>query len=289
MMENVIEIKGLSKEYKGFKLEDVSFKVPQGFIMGLIGPNGAGKTTIIKLIMNLIRRSSGEIKVFGLDNLKYEPDIKSRIGFVYDVPCFHEDVRLEDIKSALAPFYEKWDDKLFSRLAEEFELPLRSIFKKLSHGMKMKFALSLALSHDADLILMDEPTAGLDPVFRLDLLERLAAIIQNERKSVLFSSHITSDLERIADYITFIHRGKIIFSTAKNEILEKWGVVKLGNDEFDASKVPGFRGFRRLEYSTEILTSDISSAKAKLGPDALYEKATLEDIMYFISKGDANA
>jgi ABC-2 type transport system ATP-binding protein len=289
MMDNAIEIRGLSKAYKGFTLDDVTFSVPQGYIMGLIGPNGAGKTTVIKLIMNLIRRTSGEVKVFGLDNLRDEPEIKARVGFVYDVPRFHEDLRLKDIASALAPFYEKWDQAEFLGLLDEFELAPKTVFRKLSHGMKMKFSLAVALSHDADLILMDEPTAGLDPVFRFELLERLRAIIQNERKTVLFSSHITSDLERVADFITFIHRGKIVFSAGKDEILESWGVVRAAGEGVRPEDVPGLRGYRQSDYSLDALTSDIASARSRFGEKAVCDRASLEDIMFFISKGEAHA
>ena len=188
--------------------------------MGLIGPNGAGKTTVVKLIMNLIRRDAGEVRVFGLDNLRHEPKIKARIGFVYDVPHCPEELRLETIASAVAAFYDKWDAARFMGLLEEFQLSPRQVFKKLSHGMKMKFSLAVALAHDADLILMDEPTAGLDPVFRFELLTKLRALIQDERKTVLFSSHITSDLERVADFVTFIHKGRVVFSAAKDEVRE---------------------------------------------------------------------
>jgi ABC-2 type transport system ATP-binding protein len=287
-MENTVEIRGLRKDYKGFSLEDVSFDVPQGYIMGLIGPNGAGKTTVIKLVMNLIRRRAGEIKVFGLDNLRHEPEVKSRIGFVYDAPRFPEDLRLKDIASALAPFYGKWDGRLFDSLAAEFELPLTKTFRKLSHGMKMKFSLAIALSHDADLVLMDEPTAGLDPQFRFELLERLQALIQNEQKTVLFSSHITTDLERVADHITFIHKGRIVFSSPKDEILEHWGIVKASVESFSPGEVPGLRGFRRTDYSAEALTSDLAGARSRFGGSVVYDKATLEDIMYFISKGNGH-
>jgi len=288
-MTNAIEINGLRKEYKGFTLEDVTFDVPQGYIMGLIGPNGAGKTTIIKLIMNLIRRDAGEVRVFGLDSRRHEPEIKSRIGFVYDVPRFPEDLRLRTIASALSAFYARWDDRRFRALLDEFQLSPRQVFKKLSHGMKMKFSLALALAHDADLILMDEPTAGLDPVFRFELLTKLRALIQDERKSVLFSSHITSDLERVADFVTFIHQGRIIFSAAKDEILESWGVVRAATDGLQPGDVPGARGFRRTEHTLEVLTADLDAARRSALPGAVFDKASLEDIMFFISKGNVNA
>jgi ABC-2 type transport system ATP-binding protein len=288
-MDNAVEIKGLRKEYKGFTLDNVTFDIPQGFIMGLIGPNGAGKTTVVKLIMNLIRRDAGEVRVLGMDNLRYEPEVKSRIGFVYDVPRFPEDLRLGTIASAVAAFYEKWDDKRFRDLLGEFRLPPRQVFKKLSHGMKMKFSLAIALAHDADLILMDEPTSGLDPVFRFELLTKLRALIQDEQKTVLFSSHITSDLERVADYVTFIHQGRVVFSAAKDEILDSWGVVRAAGDGLRPEDIPGARGFRRTEHSLEVLTSDLAAARRSPLSGTVFDKASLEDIMFFISKGNAHA
>jgi ABC-2 type transport system ATP-binding protein len=288
-MDNAIEIKGLRKEYKGFALDDVTFDVPRGYIMGLIGPNGAGKTTIVKLIMNLIRRDAGEIRVFGLDSVGHEPAVKARIGFVYDVPRFPEDLRLGTIASALAAFYDRWDGNRFRQLMEEFQLGPRQVFKKLSHGMKMKFSLALALAHDADLILMDEPTAGLDPVFRFELLNKLRAIIQDEGKTVLFSSHITTDLERVADFVTFVHKGRVVFSSAKDEVLETWGVVRAAGDALRPEDVPAARGFRRTEHSLEVLTSDIAAARGRIGAAAVCDKASLEDIMFFVSKGNAHA
>jgi len=288
-MDNAIEINGLRKKYKGFTLDGVTFAVPRGYIMGLIGPNGAGKTTIVKLIMNLVRRQSGEIRVFGLDNVRQEREIKSRVGFVYDVPRFPEDLRLETIASAVSAFYLRWDDTRFRGFLEEFGLQSRQVFKKLSHGMKMKFSLAIALAHNADLILMDEPTAGLDPVFRFELLTKLRALIQDEQKTVLFSSHITSDLERVADFITFIHKGRLVFSAAKDEILETWGVVRAGTDGLGAEDVPEARGFRRTEHSLEVLTSDLAAARRASLSGAVCDPASLEDIMFFISKGNAHA
>ncbi len=288
-MENILEIKNLRKHYKDFTLNDVSFNLPKGYIMGLIGPNGAGKTTVIKLIMNLIMRDGGEISLFGKDSITNEVEVKSHIGFVYDVPCFYEDISLKTIKSAIAPFYKKWDENCFMRLIEEFELPLKKKFKKLSQGMKTKFALALALSHDADLIIMDEPTSGLDPVFRRDFLEKLSELIQDGEKSVLFSTHITSDLERIADYITFINKGEVVFSNTKDEIMENWGVVR-GGEELLKSEMKGFfKGFRKSDFSVEGLTDNISALRKMTGEETVVEKATLEDIMFFISRGSVNA
>jgi len=283
MAEHALEVTGVRKVYKGFALQDVSFLLPRGYIMGLIGPNGAGKTTLIKLIMNLVRRQAGTIKVFGLDNRAAEAEVKARIGFVYDVPCFYEDVSLEDHRRAIAPFYRRWNDEQFHRLAREFDLPLRKKFKALSQGMQTKFALALALSHDADLLILDEPTSGLDPLFRRELLQRLSALMQNEKKSVLFSTHITADLERIADYITFIRDGAIVFSAAKDDILENWGIVK--GDETAAAAVDAAarKGVRRGTYGVEVLTSDAHAARRRLGAGAIVEKASLDEIMVLMS------
>ena len=288
-MENILEIRGLRKEYGNFRLEDVSFILPRGFIMGLIGPNGAGKTTIIKLILNLVRRDSGEIRVFGLDNLAGEIEIKNRIGFVHDTPYVHEHLTLANVRRTVAPFYPDWDDALFLKLAGEFQLPLRKRFSTFSRGMKMKAALAMALSHKADFLILDEPTSGLDPVFRRELLGRLSAFIQDEGKSILFSTHITSDLERIADFVTFLHDGKIVFSAPRDRILGTWAVVKGGNELLAPEHRSLFKGIRRGAYGIQALTADAEEARRRLGRDAVIETATLEDIMFYVSKGNGHA
>ena len=279
-MENVLEIRNLRKNYGDFQLEDVSFSLPEGYIMGLIGPNGAGKTTIIKLIMNLIMKNGGDIKVFGMDNIGNEVEVKSRIGFVYDNPNYYEHLNLKQLKSIIAPFYKDWDDKMFFELVDKFKLPLKKKLKKFSRGMLMKGALALALSHHADLIIMDEPTSGLDPVFRRELLDLLSELLQNEKKSILFSTHITSDLERIADFITLIINGNIIFSKSKEEVLENYALVKGGNDLLNEEAKKYFTGIRKSEFGFEALTGNITETKKKFGSDIVIDKASLEDIMY---------
>jgi ABC-2 type transport system ATP-binding protein len=288
-MDCALEIKGLRKEYRDFILKDASFSLPQGYIMGLVGPNGAGKTTIIKLILNLVRRNAGEVKVFGMDNLKHEAEIKSRIGFVHETPSFFEDISLKDIKAAVSLFYKKWDDKLFQSLISEFGLPTEKKYKKLSHGMKMKFSIALALAHDADLLIMDEPTSGLDPVFRRELLERLSGLMQNERTSILFSTHITSDLERTADYITLINDGDVVFSLPKDDVRDKWGIVKGGKELLAEPFGKLFRGIRETSFGVEALTSDISEARKVLNSAVVIERASIEDIMIFMDKGNSHA
>jgi ABC-2 type transport system ATP-binding protein len=296
-MENVIEIESLRKDYSAgmfmseltFQLKNISFAVPKGYITGLIGPNGAGKTTIIKLIMNLIRRNEGAIKVFGLDNITHEVEIKDRIGFVYDAPYFYEDQYLKTLLHALGPFYSGWNEKHCLALLDRFGLSPSKKFSSLSKGMKTKFALALALSHGADLIIMDEPTAGLDPVFRREFLEMLGEIIQSEEKSVLFSTHITSDLDRVADYAVFIEDGQHLCSLWKDEIQEKWGIVRAReNIMTDANKIL-FKGWRKHEYGFEGLTGDVTAVRKLVQSEIVIEKPTLEDIIFFLHKGHNNA
>jgi len=283
-MEHALEFDRIEKRYKGFTLEPASFVLPRGYIMGLIGPNGAGKTTLIKLALNLIRRQGGSVRVFGLDNLLHEKQIKTRIGFVPDEPRYHEDISLKYLKAATAPFYPTWNETRFSELVEAFALPLDKKFKKVSHGTKTKFALALALSHRPDLLILDEPTSGLDPAFRRELLGLLADLLQDERVSVLFSTHLTSDLERIADHITFIQNGRVVFSKPKDEILDTYVVVKGGREMLEAGSRALFDGVRLHEYGFEALTSRVDEVRRCLGETVTTERATLDDVMVLMER-----
>jgi ABC-2 type transport system ATP-binding protein len=288
MSDNALEIRGLGKTYAGFRLEDVSFSIPRGYVMGLIGPNGAGKTTILKLVMNLVTRGTGQVEVFGLDNLVHEVEVKSRIGFVYDEPCFPHDATALDLGWALGPFYPGWSETRYRSLLAEFGLPEKRKFKKLSNGMQMKLALAVALSHDADLILMDEPTAGLDLAFRHELLGHLQAILQDEGKSVLFSTHVTSDLERIADFITFVHEGRLVFSLPKDELRDGWGIARGNGTLLERLGGLPVRGVRRGPHAVEALVADAPAARERLGGDAVVDRATLEDVMVFMTRGESH-
>ncbi|MFC1556057.1 ABC transporter ATP-binding protein [candidate division KSB1 bacterium] len=286
-MENVLEIQDLGKNYDGFALKDVSFSLPEGYTMGLIGPNGAGKTTIIKLIMHLIMKKSGNIKVFGKDLVENEVEIKERIGFVYDTPNYYDHLNLKQIRRIISPFYKNWDDSVFYALVDKFELPLKKSLKKFSRGMVMKAAIAIALSHHADFIIMDEPTSGLDPVFRRELLDLFYELLQNEKKSILFSTHITSDLEKIADYITFINKGGVVFSMRKDDVFENFAIIKGDNKLLNEETKKFFSGIRTTEFGFEALTGNLSEVKNDLGSDIVVDKATLEDIMYFFNiRGD---
>lgn len=206
-MENVVELTNVSKKFKDFSVKKLNLEVKKGFITGFIGANGAGKSTTIKMMMNLLRPDAGEIKLFGLDYMKHEKTIKERIGFVYDGNVFFEGLNLKDIKRIVGPAYKRWDDSLFHQYLERFELPLNKPIKTFSKGMQMKASLAIALSHHAELIIMDEPTAGLDPIFRRELLDLLQELMVDGDRTIFFSTHITSDLDRIADYIALIQRG----------------------------------------------------------------------------------
>ncbi len=285
MTDSAISIRGLRKRYGRFLLRDIDLEVPTGFVTGLVGPNGAGKTTIIKLVMNLVRRDAGSIRVFGLDSLADEVAVKRRIGFVYDEAPFYLDVSLRDSARAIAPFYPAWDQARFEALAVRFGLRLAARFKTLSHGMKMKFALAVALAHDADLLIMDEPTAGLDLGFRRELLGELSAILSDERKTVLFSTHITADLERIADYVTLIHDGAVSFTLPKDDLRERWGVVRGEGAALDRLPLAIVRGRRARAHGAEALVDDVRAAREALGPRAIIDRATIDELVLFSASG----
>ncbi len=287
-MEYMLRVDDLRKDYAGFSLNGVSFLVPQGYIMGLIGPNGAGKTTIIKLIMGLVKAHGGEIRAFGMDAFRHGAEIRARVGFVCDEPRYHEDVALRDIVRAYSAFYGTWDDALFSSLTEEFELPLRKTFKTLSMGMRIKFSLAMAFAYHPDLLIMDEPTTGLDPVFRRILLGRLRNFIEDGRHSVLFSTHITSDLESVADMVTFIHEGRVVFSQTMEAVRENWAVVKGGEDLMEGPLRTLLTAPRRGEFGVEALTSQALQVRRIPTEGCVLERASLEDIMYYVKKEGSN-
>ena len=283
-MDKILEVKNLKKEYKDFSLENINFQLDRGYIMGFIGPNGSGKSTTIKLIMNLIKKDSGDIKIFGMDNIRHEKEVKEKIGFVYDENYFYDHVNIETMKKIIASFYKGW--KIFNKYLKTFDLDPKKKIKNLSKGMKMKFSLALALSHNAELIIMDEPTAGLDPVFRREILDILYDLIQDENKSVFFSTHITTDLEKIADYITFINKGKMFFSENKDEVMEKYALVKGGIDFLNEETKKYFLGINKNSFGFEGLTTSANIIKeiTKKG-ELIIEKPSLEDIMVYTVRG----
>lgn len=284
-MENVIELRNVSKSFKGFELKDVSISVKKGFVTGFIGENGAGKSTTIKLIMNLLQPDSGEITLFGLNYKQHEKEIKQRIGFVFDQNVFYENLTLLEMKSLIAPIYKNWDNAAFNHYVDMFELPLKQRLSTFSKGMMMKASLAVALSHHPELIIMDEPTSGLDPIFRRELLGVLRDIMQDGERTIFFSTHITTDLERIADYITFIHNGRHIFSKEYYSIQEDYAIVKGDLNLLDRDTEQEFVAIRKTNYGFEALTNNKKRVEKLFGDAVLLEKPTLEDIMLYTKKG----
>ena len=281
----MLELKNVCKDYQGFSIQNVNFKLPRGYIMGFIGANGSGKSTTIKMIMNLVKRNSGEIYIFGKDNHKHEKEVKQNIGFVYDENHYYEDLTCEQMKRIIAPFYKTWDEAQYQSYMERLQVPKNKKIKQLSKGMKMKYAIAMALSHHAELIIMDEPTAGLDPVVRSELLDILQEIVMEEEISVLFSTHITTDLEGIADYITFINEGEIVFTGEKDELLENYTIVKGSNDLLDKQGKELFIGLRKNKYGFEGLARDKQAVVDWFGQEVVLEKPTIDDIIVYTAKG----
>ena len=287
-MDNVLEIERLSKTLGNFHLHEVSFALPRGYVMGFIGPNGAGKTTTIKLVMNLMHRDSGEVRVFGLDNCSYGKEIKQRIGFVYDDSHYYQNLSILENRRTVARFYRGWDEKAFQRHLLDFGLPPDKKLKDLSRGMRTKFSLAIALSHGAELLIMDEPTSGLDPVFRSELLDILRQLMIEENKSVLFSTHITTDLERVADYICFINQGQIVLCQGKDEVLQGHVLVKGALNLLTSETEKMFIGMRKNQYGFEALTADSRSVRQFFGDTVLQDQAGLDDIMVYYVRGNKN-
>ncbi|HBN95374.1 MAG TPA: sodium ABC transporter ATP-binding protein [Firmicutes bacterium] len=283
-MGPILELRDVVKNFTGFKLNGISFTLEPGYIMGFIGANGSGKTTTIKLIMNLLHLDMGEIKVFGLDSRRHEQEVKQRIGFVYDDNHFYEELTIIQMTKVVAPFYKNWDWDTYNHYVHRFNLPEAKKIKTFSRGMKMKYALAVALAHKAELLIMDEPTSGLDPIVRSELLDILSEVIQDESCSILFSSHITSDLDRIADYVTLIHQGNIVFSTSKEELFERYSVIKGERSLLDSNLQPYLVGVRENQFGFEGLVVDRESVARLTGGKAVLERPTLEDIMLYCTR-----
>jgi len=286
MMENVIELQHVQKSFDGFQLKDFSMTVKKGFVTGFIGGNGVGKSTTIKLLMNLLQPDSGTISIFGLNYKDHEKEIKQRIGFVFDENVFYENVTLTEMKKVIKPAYVNWDDNLFDHYVKTFELPLNKKIKSFSKGMMMKASLTIALSHHAELIIMDEPTSGLDPIFRRELLDILRDLMQDGEKTIFFSTHITTDLDRIADYIMFIHKGEHVFTKEFYQVEEEYAIVKGGMELLDGDTEKEFIAIRKSAHGFVALSADKARIERIFGEMVLIEKATLEDIMFYTKKGD---
>lgn len=278
--ENAIEIKNITKKYDGFTLDNVSFTVPKGTIMGFIGQNGAGKTTTIRALLNIIGIDSGEIHLLGLNHIRDEYAIKERIAVVFDELPFHDSFTGEALSKMFSGLYGSWDKTEFFRLCEKLGLPMKKKLSKFSKGMKMKMQIATALSHNAELLIMDEATTGLDPIIRNEILDLFREYLMDGNRSILMSSHITSDLEKIADGVAFIDKGKILITGYKDEILGTHGVIKCTREEYAQIDPADFVSARLNDFGAEIMTADRRSAANKYS-GATIEKASLEEIMLF--------
>ncbi len=264
-MENVIEFRGVSKAFKAFSIEDLDLQIKQGYVTGFIGANGAGKSTIIKLIMNLLQPDKGEVSVFGLDYASHAKEIKERIGFVYDNNILYESLNLKDITRIVGPAYQNWNNNQFKAYIDQFELPMNKPIKKFSKGMQMKASLAIALSHDSELIIMDEPTAGLDPTFRRELLDIFQEVMVDEKRSIFFSTHITSDLDRFADYIVLVDKGEVLFNQSIDELQDQYALVKGSIDLLDRDTEANFIKIDRSQSGFQALTNDVEQVKEVFG------------------------
>jgi len=280
-MNNALELIGLRKAYPEFVLDDINLTLPAGSIMGLIGENGAGKSTTIKLILNLLRRDAGEITVLGKDSKKEEMAVKEQLGVVFDQACFPDSFRPRDVETVLKRLYRGWDSQEYSQYLDRFELPGNKTVKEYSRGMKTKLSIAAALSHHARLLILDEPTGGLDPVVRDELLDVLLEYIQDDRNSVLISSHLITDLEKIADYIAFLHRGKLIFCENKEELLDRYGMINCTQAQFEELDKAAVLGRRKNQFGVEALVD-----RRRMKQGGPIERASIEDIMLYIIKGE---
>ena len=286
-MNDYLEVRNLSKSFEDFQLHDITFTLPKGYIMGLIGPNGSGKTTTIKLILNMLKRTGGEVKILGFDNIANEQAAKRNLGVVFDSNYFSDEWKVTQVEKSVSAFYENWDTQKFSEILKRFHIQPSKKVKELSKGMQMKLMLACAFSYDAKLLILDEPTSGLDPVSRDELLHIVSEYIEDGEHSVLFSTHITGDLERVADYITYIRYGELFFSGGKGELIDSFRIVKGGREELSAEISKKMLGIRNFSTGFEAL---VKTEDSKQFAHLNVEPATIDDIVVFTSRrGDQYA
>ena len=283
-MAAILEVKNLTKHYDGFTLDHVSFQVPGGCIMGLIGENGAGKSTTIKAILDLIHRDEGTVTFWGQE-LSASSGLKEDIGVVFDGTNFYETLTPAQVGKILGAAYRRWDDRLYKQYLERFSIPKAKEIKGLSKGMKAKLSIAAALSHRPKFLIMDEATSGLDPVMRDDMLDVFLEFVQDEEHSILMSSHITTDLEKVADYITFIHQGKLLFCKPKDELRYQYGIVRCGAAAFEQMDKADVLAWRKEDYQWDVLVPDKEKAR-RLYKNVVVDDATIDDILLLYVKGE---
>ena len=279
-MSNVLELKNVTKKYTDFTLDNVSFSVPKGCICGFIGQNGAGKTTTISLILDIIKKDGGTIEVMGQSMEEKGVSLKEEIGVVYDEMGFHDFMTPNEINTMMKYVYKNWQQDTFFEYLKRFSLPRNKRCGAFSRGMRMKLQIAVALSHNASLLIMDEPTSGLDPIVRNEMLQIFQEYVMDENHTILLSSHITGDLERIADMVVFIDHGKIVLSGNKDEILEKHGLIKCKKEEVESIDKEDVVSVRKSAFGAEVLVSDKEKCSKKY-EKMVMENIALEDIMIF--------
>ena len=282
---NALEIKNISKTYKNLIEDDVSFVLPCGHIMGLIGENGAGKSTIINCILDIIEMDSGSISVLGQKNDKNNVSLKENIGVVLTASDVYDNYTVKQVENIMKDVYKQWSHEVYDYYMNKFSLPLNKMIRDFSRGMKMKMAITIALSHQPKLLILDEATSGLDPIMRDEILDVFLEFVQDENHAILLSSHISSDLEKIADYITFIHEGKLILSTSKDELIYEYGLMKCRNDELDMIDKEDIIRYRIKTYEVEILVKNREKMARKY-PNCIVDSTKLDDIMMLYVKGE---
>ena len=283
MEKFALELKEVSKHYDDFTLDKISFTVPQGSIVGLIGENGAGKSTTINAILGLIKKDHGTITMLGKSDI--DAVCKDNLGVVFDGYNYPDVLTPIQLGNVFENIYGTWDKKKYMELLDKFKLPLNKKIKDFSKGMKMKYSISVAFSHYSKLLILDEATSGLDPIMRDEILDMFLDFIQDEEHSILVSSHITSDLEKVADYIVFIHDGKIVFQKPKDELLENYGIVKCGAKLFDEMDKKEIIAYRKQDYEWQVLVGNRQSAQKKY-PNAMIVPASIDEIMLMYVKGE---
>ena len=282
---NALEIRGLRKDFGDFSLQDVDLTVPAGSVVGLIGENGAGKTTTIKTAMELLHRDCGSVKFYGKELAEDPNGIREKISVVFDTPHFSPNLNMKQAEAICSSIYRSWDSQTWEDCMRKFNLPQKKPLKDFSKGMKMKFNLAVGLSHHASLLILDEPTSGLDPVMRDDILDIFLDFMQDESHAILLSSHITTDLEKIADYIAFLHEGKLIFCLPKDQLLYQYGVIRCSRSDFAKIRPEDMVAWRMEDYQCSVLTSDRQGAGRRY-PELVIDAPTIEEIMLFYVKGE---
>ncbi|MBD5395870.1 MAG: ABC transporter ATP-binding protein [Lachnospiraceae bacterium] len=286
-MENILELDQVSKTFpkSGFMLDKVSFSVPYGSIMGFVGENGAGKTTTIGCILNTVAKDSGIIKLFGKEMSDSDTDMREKIGVVYDGDNFPSYLTAEQLSKIMQELYTNWNNALFQKYLEDFHLPARQKIKSYSRGMTMKLAIAAALSHDPKLLILDEATSGLDPVMRDDMLDVLLEFVQEEDHSILLSSHITSDLEKIADHITFIHEGKVIMTASKDDLVYNYAVLRCRESQFQTLDPSDILAYRKRDLQIDVLVANGKEAQRKY-KGVVADHVSVDEIMLLLVKGE---